>query len=78
MASQPLITKEQAESLAVSYHAFMVANCSDPQDYNGTIVWGRILIEAQAAIGVFLQDPDRIARLIAYAEQASCAKQEAA
>jgi hypothetical protein len=57
--------RNAARDLAVAYAAYHEASRAD--DYNSIIVWGRMLIEAQTALGIGLADPANISRRIAYA-----------
>jgi hypothetical protein len=43
-----MITKAQARSLAIRYHAYMEARMAD--DYMGILVWGPMLEETQQQI----------------------------
>ncbi len=53
------------QRLAVAYHAY----CTDVKNHddNGTIVWGKLLLEAQEKTAVVLIHADHIERSIRFA-----------
>ena len=59
------MTKAQAKSLAVRYHAYQVA--VDTDDWQGIIVWGPMLEEIQRQANVELSKPDDISAIVSFA-----------
>ena len=57
--------RDAAKSLAVAYAAFHEA--ADKKNYNGVIVWGRLLLEAQIETGIQMHTPSIIEADIAAA-----------
>lgn len=57
--SDPMsISKSQARSLAVEYHAYHDASAKD--DYEGIICWGGLLLATQKATGVQIATPEYV------------------
>ena len=63
------MTKAQAKSLAVRYHAFLQAVNAD--DFDGIIVWGPMLSEIQTATRLWMVDASNIDGLVAIARSNS-------
>ena len=60
------ITTEQAKSLAVRYRMFADI---DFHDHEATVIWGRMLLEAQIETGVEMYPENHLRRWIASAER---------
>lgn len=56
------MTKAQAKSLAVRYHAFLDAMHAD--DIDGIILWGPMLAEIQNVTRIEMVGPNTIASLV--------------
>jgi hypothetical protein len=53
-----MITTQQADRLAVCYHAYMKAFLTE--DFDNIIYWGPLLLEAQDAVGSALLAPHMV------------------
>ena len=60
------ITAEQAESLAVCYHAFTAAEMTD---HRAIVVWGKMLLDAQRETGVEMHPNHWLQRVIEHANR---------
>lgn len=63
------MTKAQAKSLAIRYHAFLDAVAQ--QDNEGIIVWGPMLEKTQTATRLEMIDPTTINGLVTHARRSS-------
>ena len=70
-APEPMVSKEDAHSLAVYYHAFFDRPTDDD---DAMIVWGGGLLALQEKTGVELQRPDDLRRIVERARRNKEAK----
>jgi len=61
------MTKEQAKSLAIRYHAFLDAMHAD--DLGGIILWGPMLEKIQKVTGLEMIGPNTINGLVTHAQR---------
>ena len=61
------ITKQQAERLATDYNAFNTAYKED--DNLGIVVWGRLLLETQAELGIEMYTESLVKSMVRSAER---------